>query len=180
MTEHVHGEISPLGSELTDEVLDIMRLANEVTVQKSGDRLWTTDVATDSFREQIELGNCYAIYEADGTVAATIILQEDDEWTWGEKGLDGQALYFHKLIKNPATQQQNLGERMLNFAATEALRRQKDALRCDTKPTMAALVRFYEKCGFVNLGVFHYVHTGLEGVYLEANPIDVIDRTQQL
>ena len=160
-------------------LMAIMKLANDYSEEKSGDRLWTTPHADKFFNKKILNGECYVI-RVNQQIASVIAIDESDEWSWGKNGLDGQALYVHKLMKDPNTRVKHSGFRLLNFAAQKALLKNKKYLRCDTKPTMKKLVSFYEKCGFRVTGEFKYPSSGLKGVHLEAEADEVKAITKEL
>lgn len=149
------------------EICSLLDRANDYSRDISGLPGWhAMDHVYEGIRSNIEEGRCYIIRNQDGLITSSIGLSESSD-IWHEAGIDGRALYFTKLIKDPALAQPGEGRQLLAFAAEQALARSLLMLRCDTVTELEGLIEYYEKLGFENKGAFVYETTGRPGVLLE-------------
>src|ERR1019366_6990983 len=158
---------------------DLMSQANQYALSKSGKLVWTTQFSNDWFQSQIKLGECFVLRKPDRPITAAITISEQDAYSWGDQGNDGQALYLHKLMKNPKLSQPNAGLKLIHFAAQEALRRDKQIVRCDFLVSMSRLLDYYERLGFIEQRLLIYKASDEQGVLLQANSQDVLEKTAQ-
>ena len=168
-------KIAPAKVSDFEELTRVMDRANEYALTKSGDPMWTAmDFVRGQLRSHLEAGDCFVLRDAQKIVATITITEEDA--LWGDDGQDNNALYIHKLMKNPESHIRDIGLTFLSFAAHEAIRQNKKFLRCDTKTSQERLINYYYGLGFVKKRSFHYSVTGSEGVLLEADAQEVIAR----
>lgn len=156
----------------------ILDRANRYAFEKTGKYQWQfPENARSELRQDLQQGNCFVIKDKAGDITAVIALCEEDTTFWGEEGADGQALYFHKLMKDPTKAEPNAGRVLLSFAAAEALRRGKKVLRCDAKVSMEKVLTYYKSLSFQTKHHIHYAISGNKAVLLEADPHEVLKRT---
>ena len=148
-------------------LLNLLNQANTYSVTLSGKPAWI-DIpkAYKSIKEQLNFGNIFIIRDNNGNISSAItICNSSDEWS--EIGKDGKALYFTKLMKDPQKAQTNEAVKLLNFAAKQAKRENKEFLRCDALNDPLGIVAYYKKLGFRERGFFIYESIRREGVLLE-------------
>ncbi|MCA9327796.1 GNAT family N-acetyltransferase, partial [Candidatus Saccharibacteria bacterium] len=119
--------------------------------------------------------NAGELFVARGTgnrIIGCVALTEQDSM-WPDQATSN-ALYFHKLMKDPEAGDESIGmaKRLLGFTADEALRRGKDTVRCDVKTELPRLVQYYvDGFGFEPRGTAVYGSTQLEATLLETYPM---------
>ena len=101
-------------------------------------------------------------------VIAAFTLTQDDIERWGGEGVDGQALYCHKLMKDPNSSEPQVAKRFLAFAAQEAQKQNRPYLRCDVKASLTRLIDYYKSMGFYEKRRITYPTTQVEAILLEA------------
>lgn len=171
--------IQKAGLEDFPELQRLLDAANEYSANRSGLRQWTlVDKAYADLHYLVGKGLCYAIRNSGGEITSSISLSEDaeDNKDWGETAQDNLALYFRKLMRNPATAEAGEGLRLIQFAANEAQRRHKLLLRCDTGSYMPGLVNYYLSLGFEPKGTFTYMPANNGGVLLESPAETILER----
>jgi len=158
-----------------DQVEQLMDRANEYARQRSGDYLWHyLDFVRSLMRHNILNGQLYAIRNDEREITSTIAIIEEDKRIWGEIGVDGQALYLEKLMKNPQKAEPDEAKQLMVFAAKEAIRRGRPYLRCDTVSSQEGLVRYYQRLGFRDRGHFTYTPSNKPGILLEITARELI------
>ena len=158
-----------------EDVKALFDHANDYSVTKDSVPIWVNiDYAYKQLWSDVEAGNCFVVRTSSGKIAASICITEEDSFTWGDEGADGQALYFHKLMKDPAIAPPGVGKELVAFAASQVLTRGKKYLRCDTRLGTTSLVGYYRRLGFNQKRVIVYPSTKLEAVLLEADPHSLI------
>jgi ribosomal protein S18 acetylase RimI-like enzyme len=164
-----------VGLDELPQLKDILNRANDYAEEQSGNRQWRTmPHVYAQLEKNVADGDCYVIRNQDQQITAVIALSEQDVYMWDDQGDDGQALYVHKVMKDPEVAETGSGEKLLAFAAHEALRRSKPVLRCDVRGNMPKLIAYYERYGFIRQRSTAYKTTGEEAVLLEASPRAVI------
>lgn len=157
----------------------ILDRANQYAFEKTGKYQWQfPDNARNELRQDLQQGNCFVMKDKAGNITAAIALSEEDTTFWGQEGSDGRALYFHKLMKDPTHAAPNSGRILLSFAASEALRRGKQVLRCDAKVSMEKIIKYYESLSFQTKHHIRYAISGNPAVLLEADPHEIIKRVK--
>ena len=147
---------------------ELLNKANEYSIQLSDKKAWTVmDHVYAGMEGRIARGECYVLRASDGTISSSISLSDKSD-EWGMLGEDEQALYFAKLMKDPAVAADEEAKQLLVFAAQEAMRHGKRFLRCDTVAELDGLVNYYERLGFRSRGHFIYESSNRTGVLLEA------------
>lgn len=156
-----------------DELLSLLDKANLYALDRSGEPMWTAmQFVYNQVRSYIEAGYCYIIRDRQ-KIMATMTITDKDEF-WKDSGSEDEALYIHKLMKNPESSVKNVGLVFLSFAAHETLRHKRKFIRCDTVPTQVRLINYYKKLGFIEKGRFVYPSSGRDGVLLEADAKEII------
>ncbi|HEY5442017.1 MAG TPA: hypothetical protein VIJ68_00590 [Candidatus Saccharimonadales bacterium] len=152
--------IRPAHSKDFDELQNLLNMANDYALTQSGVRMWANmGHAYSTLRAQIEAGEFFVVRDPRGAITSAIALADNNE-CWEQAGIGGSALYFMKLMKDPAKALPGEGLRLLGFAAAETLRQGKTLLRCDTLIESGALVDYYRRLGFQSKGTFMYESTG--------------------
>jgi|GEM_PF-1808136 len=122
--------------------------ANALSAELSGERQWENSKrAYEQLQAQIQNSELFIIRDSEGLPCAAMALDETDS-LWGEEGSDDNAVYVHKLMKNPNTAPSGVRLLLLGFAAQEATRRGKTLVRCDTKLSQPRLINDYHSLGF--------------------------------
>ncbi|MES2971037.1 MAG: hypothetical protein V4702_01820 [Patescibacteria group bacterium] len=183
MTKSSHSQlelIQPAVPADTDAILAILDRANQLALENSGEPMWTAmTYVHDQLRSQIESGDCFVMKDEQDTITSLIVITQQDT-LWEDDGTDEQALYFHKLMKDPEIAPKGSGFPLIAFAAREAIRRGRTYLRCDTKTSMIQLIEYYRRLGFATKRSMTYPTTDQAGVLLEAKPEEVLQRIAKL
>lgn len=166
-------EITPAAPADFEGMKRLLDKANEYAVKRSGYAGWTAmDHVHGQIRTQLGNGELFVLRNNEGAITASVALT-DNPGEWGQTAKDDPALYFHKLLKDPDISSPGDGTRLVHFVATEAQRRNKSFVRCDTVSDLTGLIKYYERLGFVDRGRFAYASTGRAGILLEA-PTEVL------
>jgi len=130
-----------------DDFLSILREVGQWLVD-SGQEMWELNtLTTDNLIDDYTKGNCYVLY-ANETPAATFILQWKDPLYYADVP-HNTAGFIHKVAIRRAFAGQNLFLSMLDFCQTECLKRGIHEIQLETDSTRPALMRFYERNGFL-------------------------------
>lgn len=128
------------------EVLtDILQEAKTIKNQKGDDAWGKRSFSPEETAELIAQGGVY-IGELGGLAVVSVTLLEEDERIWGDQGLDGKALYVHKLAR--MGDYPGVGRQAMKFAEVRAKELGRTVLRLDN-PT--GLDSYYESLGFVEV-----------------------------
>jgi GNAT superfamily N-acetyltransferase len=115
-----------------------------------GQTLWAIDTLTsENLFDAYTRENSYVLY-VDDEPAATVILQWKDPLYYADVP-DNTAGFIHKLAIRRAFAGQNLFQPILDFCRAECLKRGIREIQLETDATRPALMRFYERYGFVPL-----------------------------
>ncbi len=122
--------------------------------QSLGDTVWGDEPFTS---EDIDLmardGHLY-VAKLNGEIAGAFMPTPKDTHNWDEKtGDDQQALYIHFLVTAGAYRGQNVGGRMIEWACSRAREQNRSFVRLDCSEENKALCRYYEKQGFIRVGL---------------------------
>lgn len=110
--------------------------------------LWAVDSLTaDNLIDDHTRGNCYVMY-ADDVPAATFILQWTDPLYYADVP-DNTAGFMHKVAIRRSFSGQNLFAPILDFCKQRCLARNLHEIQLETDATRPALMRFYERYGFL-------------------------------
>lgn len=153
------------------QFLTILQEANQRILDK-GLKMWEKEKLTyDQFNKEYQNPIYYLGY-LDGVPAYTVILLENDEYFWGEEGIDGSAYYLHKFAIGCQFSGKNLGAMILDEILNEVIQLGRCKLRLDVRKSVPQLVRFYISCGFIQKkeGFFYYG----EGLLLEKRKEDSV------
>ncbi len=172
--------VSPITKARLDdfeELKTLLQKANNYSLEISGIPQWTKwDVVFEQLRFHLKNESMFVVRDPTGAIILAIALDDADE-QWGEASADGLAVYLHQLMKDPAKAPHGSGIRLIEFAATYAIKRQKTFLRADTTPELIHLIAYYNQLGFEECGTFIYESSGRPGVLLEARAHIVLERT---
>jgi GNAT superfamily N-acetyltransferase len=102
-----------------------------------------------------------------GAIVATLTLATKKPWAIDVAYFEkvGRALYLHDMAVVPRMQRRGVGRQMLEEARSTAQSWPADAIRLDAYDAAAGAGRFYERCGFREVGRVTYRRTPL--VYYE-------------
>jgi len=91
-----------------------------------------------------------------------------DPQIWEERNND-PSIYIHRIATNPLFRGQNLVLQIINWAKDYAIINGKEYIRLDTVGDNIGLINYYEKCGFIFLGLYKLKNTnGLPAHYNNA------------
>lgn len=140
----------------TEERDEVARAYEEARRYKQslGDTVWGDEPFTS---EDIDLmardGHLY-IAKLNGEIAGAFMLTPKDTHNWDEKtGDDEQALYNHLLVTAGAYRGQDVGGKMIEWACSRAREQNRPFVRLDCSEENKALCRYYEKQGFIRVGL---------------------------
>lgn len=132
-----------------DVFLSILREVGQ-WLADGGQPLWAIDTLTpENIFDTYAQGNSYVLY-ADDEPAATVILQWKDPLYYPDVP-DNTVGIIHKLAIRRAFAGQNLFQPILDFCRDECHKRGIHEIQLETDATRPALMRFYERYGFVPL-----------------------------
>lgn len=143
-------EIRPAGEE---DLTAIANVLSQAVLHKSeqGDHLWGDQPYTpDEVEKMLKRGGLYAVI-ADGAVSGTVQVTESDERVWGDDGSNHEALYVHGLATSDEVRGQNIGGKVLEWAADKAREEGRKAVRLDCSYTNRRLCDYYKQRGFVEI-----------------------------
>jgi GNAT superfamily N-acetyltransferase len=113
-----------------------------------GDDAWGDGEFTASeLAENIDNKTLFMGYESD-TPVAVMILEQSDENMWDSTGLDGRALYIHRLSTPRKYSGKGLGAQMIKVAEDKAQSMGKVFMRLDCSALNKGLCAYYERLGF--------------------------------
>jgi GNAT superfamily N-acetyltransferase len=121
--------------------------------------------------DAIERGTCYLAYDTAGALVGTITVDDraDPEfWTHAERG--EPALYVHRMIIRRQAAGDDLGGRLLDWAADVAAATGRGWLRLDAWKTNGALRCYYERHGFQHVRTVDLEHRG-SGILLQRSTL---------
>jgi ribosomal protein S18 acetylase RimI-like enzyme len=96
----------------------------------------------------------FRMVEMGGEVVGCLRLQSSDPEIWGERG--GAAGYIHSFTIDRRLAGRGIGRRVLERIATECRDAGKAFLRLDCGTHVAGLRRYYQGCGFQEVGEAKY------------------------
>ncbi len=143
-------EIRPAGQE---DLTAIANVLSQAALHKSeqGDYLWGDQPYTpDEVGQMLEAGGLYAVI-ADGAVAGTVRITENDERIWDDDGSSHEALYVHGLATSDEVRSKNIGGEILDWATDKAREEGRKAVRLDCSYTNRRLCAYYEQRGFAEI-----------------------------
>jgi hypothetical protein len=115
-------------------------------LRNSGQEMWNIEqLSTSHILKSYSLNEMYLAY-TDGSSASAIVLQEEDVMFWPNER--NNSLFIHKLSIRRKFAKTGLSEKMISWAKSQALDRQKKYLRLDCAADREKLCMFYEKQGF--------------------------------
>lgn len=114
-----------------------------------GDYGWDVVPFTESDALEIIGHGITYLGKIDGQHAGCIDLQWDDESIWGERGMDGQAGYVHRLAVRSRFRGQKIGSLLIGWAAQTVIEVGRPLIRLDCNP---ALTAYYANLGFSHVG----------------------------
>ena len=131
-------------------IADILKDATERKLQH-GDTVWGSEGWTDEeIQGTMSESTVYIVREGEHT-AGTVSLQWDDERSWGEQL--PVAGYIHRLAIKHEYVGQGLGEIIIDWAAARAREHDRYLLRLDCENSNNQLCAYYEKLGFIKVGI---------------------------
>jgi ribosomal protein S18 acetylase RimI-like enzyme len=141
-------QIIPATKADIPELVSLLTAAVGYKVQHA-DMAWGTGAYTETEVTQLlEAGSLYTA-RIDDEVVATLVLQWEDEM-WEPQA--AQAGYVHRLAVKQGFHGQNLGQQLLDWAASETTKRGRHYLRLDCPAANTKLCAYYESCGFTKVG----------------------------
>ena len=111
-------------------------------------------------------GEVFMVREGGKVVGSLTIDDYADPEFWRPEDDPASALYVHRMIVSRSVAGRDIGGAMLEWCASEALRRGRDTLRLDAWRTNHDLHRYYQRHGFRIVRTVNLPHRG-SGVLLE-------------
>jgi ribosomal protein S18 acetylase RimI-like enzyme len=151
--------IVPAGRADADTVIDILDEAATWLTERGIDQWIPGNFDRAGLMAEIEDAEFYLVLQDgetdDGEPAATFSLQWRDPDVWG--AVPDDACYLHNFAVRRAFGGQELGRRILDWAAERAAEAGKDYLRLDCVAWNPGLNDYYRRAGFTYRGqVGHY------------------------
>jgi ribosomal protein S18 acetylase RimI-like enzyme len=131
-----------------DEVLDLLAEAAAWLRERSIEQ-WPPRFPREQIAASVARGETYLARSGDVT-AATIALQWDDSFFWGERSPD--AGYVHRVAVRRPFAGRGLGVELLDWADGRIAARGRRYLRLDCKAENPRLRAYYERLGFEHRG----------------------------
>ena len=129
------------------ELAALLTDAGQLKMSK-GDTAWgPAPFTTEESLGMLATGRIYIAHQ-DGQVAGTVALSWDDEGMWGQKGLDQQAAYIHRLATGSRFRGQGIGAQIVSWVSDQASEAGRPFLRLDCAYDNRELCNYYEKLGF--------------------------------
>lgn len=128
------------------DTFDVLQVFNSALDKKRtyGDNSWGEGKFTSSeILPHIEAGELYIVIDS-GDVTGAVVLLESDKNMWDAEGLDGTAIYIHRL----SSTRRGLGAEMITAVEVIAKKKNKSYLRLDCGSDNKGLVRYYKNNGF--------------------------------
>ena len=144
--------------ELYPVVADILTEATKIKNQQNDHAWGTAGWSTQEVQGLAGHSTTYVVY-SDEQAVATVSLQWEDEQSWGVQ--PQVAGYMHRLAIRQDMTGQGLGEVIVNWAIKQTAAKGKELLRLDCPADNEKLCAYYERLGFVRVGVTE--DTGHEG-----------------
>ena len=115
-----------------------------------GDIAWgEPNYTTDEVRQLQKRGEMFIAFD-NKRVVATVSLADSDTRIWGDD--IAPALYIHKLAVDSSFSGKKIGEKLIEWAATQAQEKGIYRLRLDCGGNVAGLCSYYERIGFIRVG----------------------------
>lgn len=108
------------------------------------------EVGPERVREQVIRQEWWLVRTANGTIAATARIIDEDPMVWETQ--DRRAMYLHGLMVDRRYAGQRLGHQLLDWAAARARARGAELLRLDCVASNADLCDYYLHEGFIRVG----------------------------
>lgn len=132
-------EILHLRSRLVDWMLD-----RGISQWRHG------DVSADRIQRQARDGQWWLVRSEGGALTAAVRILTEDTLTWGPS--PRSAVYVHGLMVDRCWAGQNLGSRLLDWAAKHGRSHGAEVLRLDCVATNRDLCSYYLRQGFTSVG----------------------------
>lgn len=118
-------------------------------LQTHGIKQWQYPLNRARVESSIRAGECWVIEDEQGGILGTITIDDfADPDFWKASDYPQSAAYVHRMIVASHATGNNLGARLLNFAASLARAEGKPLLRLDAWRTNTALHSYYLGQGF--------------------------------
>jgi protein-tyrosine phosphatase len=113
---------------------------------------FATEAGKEFVIRRIREHEVYALQDKDQPIA-TVTLQYSDHDIWGSRGQDGLAGYVHGLAVVRPAAGRGLGHSLIRWAEQRFAEQNKSLCRLDCMAANGSLRSYYEKLGFVSVGV---------------------------
>jgi hypothetical protein len=102
-------------------------------------------------KAEIQSGLHFSVFLSDAVLAGYFSLALSDELIWLEKER-GDAIYIHRMCRNPMRKANNLAVSILNWAYGFAAGAGRKFVRMDTWADNPRILNYYIACGFRHIG----------------------------
>ncbi|MBZ6132448.1 GNAT family N-acetyltransferase [Streptomyces olivaceus] len=133
-------------------------------LSRLGTDQWQRPYPSDKLLATIEAGEVFMVRDGDVTAATITLTPEAERGLWTEEELREPSLFINKLTVARTHAGQNLGGRLLDWAADRGYRVGAKWVRLDAWTTNIALQSYYLRHGFV------HVRTVRQGVAVNGGP----------
>jgi ribosomal protein S18 acetylase RimI-like enzyme len=97
----------------------------------------------------------YLVLDETNIAVATFTVQWSDRETWGDRGVDGSAVYVYGPAVRRGSAGRGIGYAMIDAAEELGAARQKQFVRLDCMASNPSLCEYYRRAGFAKVGVAH-------------------------
>jgi predicted N-acetyltransferase YhbS len=135
-----------------DTVLSLIRDLSNWLKTKSI-RQWSAAFPREILEGEVANGELFVVRENEELIASVALTRKAGE-LWANE--EGTALYLSRLIVNRKFSGNDLGQKVMSLAETEARHQGLSLLRLVTDSKNSFLQSYYEKLGYSSKGVRHY------------------------
>jgi|GEM_PF-189963 len=151
-------------SDDVSEMTRLLRLCYEPHA-KAGLRFTATWQEDHDTRRRISEGTCYVMhYRSD--LVATVTLVDTDPLNECVQFRDPQTATFHQFCVHPDLQRLGVGKEIIDNISAEARGRGYARIALDTAEPATALIQYYHRLGFENIGTHQWPTTNYRSVIL--------------
>jgi ribosomal protein S18 acetylase RimI-like enzyme len=168
VTVNISSLIRPAEEPDLPALFELIDQANTYSLGMSPEPQWgLVDFARDQLRQLVRDGHCFVACDAEGRIVASVSVDDEDTYAWDERGTDGEAVYFHKLMRSPELAPKGTAVALLEYIERLARERGKRYIRADVKANQVRLLAYYLALGFINVGDINYPASGKPAVLIE-------------
>ena len=132
---------------LENILLDTVEWLNEINQP-----LWSAkDIEWDSLSKKYKINDFFIAF-LNGVPSGCMVLIDYDPFFWPEIK-KGESMFMHKLAVTKATRKSGVSDALIDFFKQQGKLNEKETIRLDVSAWRQKLRAFYERHGFVSVGV---------------------------